>query len=97
MNPIEFPEVWFYNAVANFNLKRFDAAETSVLRAIALDSGHNVLPRAEHLLGFVLAQKRQYDQAVVHLRNYVRISPMATDVPATIQLIATLENIHPGK
>jgi tetratricopeptide (TPR) repeat protein len=97
MNPVEFPEAWFYNAVANFNLKRLDEAEKSVQRAIALDSAHTLLPRAEHLLGFVLAQKREYQQALVHLRNYVRISPLATDVPQTIQLIATLESIPPGK
>jgi Tfp pilus assembly protein PilF len=97
LNPIEFPEAWFYNAVANFNLKRLDKAETSVQRAMELDTIHALLPRAEQLLGLVLTQKRQYDQALVHLRNYIRISPLATDVPDTIRLIATLENIAPGK
>jgi tetratricopeptide (TPR) repeat protein len=97
INPVEFPEAWFYNAVANFNLKRLDAAETSVQRAMALDTRHVLLPRAEHLLGFVLAQKHEYQKALVHLRNYVRISPLATDVPETISLIATLEHIAPGK
>jgi len=97
INPIEFPEAWFYNAVANFNLKRLDAAETSVQRAMELDTAHALLPRAEHLLGFVLAEKREYEKALVHLRNYVRISPMATDVPETLGLIATLENMPPAR
>jgi Tfp pilus assembly protein PilF len=97
INSVEFPEAWFYNAVANFNLKRWDAAETSVQRAMILDTKHTLLPRAEHLLGLVLAQKREYEKALVHLRNYVRISPLATDVPETISLIATLEGIAPGK
>jgi tetratricopeptide (TPR) repeat protein len=97
INSIEFPEAWFYNAVANFNLKRLDAAESSVQRAIALDTEHALLPRAEHLLGYILAQKREYDKALVHLRNYVRISPLATDVPETLGLIATLENIAARK
>ncbi|HTP86267.1 MAG TPA: tetratricopeptide repeat protein [Bryobacteraceae bacterium] len=92
LNPVEFPEAWFYKAVANYNLKRFDAAESSVLKAEELDSQHALLPRAEHLLGFVLTEKHEYAKALVHLRNYVRISPMATDVPETIQLIATLEH-----
>jgi Tfp pilus assembly protein PilF len=97
INSIEFPEAWFYNAVANFNLKRLDAAESSVQRAIALDTEHALLPRAEHLLGYILAQKREYDKALVHLHNYVRISPLATDVPETLGLIATLENIAARK
>lgn len=96
INPTEFPEAWFYNAVANFSLKRLDAAQTSVQRALDLDTRHALLPRAEHLLGCILAQKREYQQALVHLRNYVRISPLATDVPETISLIAVLEKIGPG-
>jgi tetratricopeptide (TPR) repeat protein len=96
INPTEFPEAWFYNAVANFNLKRFDAAETSVERAMELDTQHALLPRGEHLLGCILAQKREYPQALVHLRNYVRIAPLATDLPETISLIATLESIAPA-
>jgi len=93
IDPVEFPEAWFYSGVANFNLKRFDEAARGAQRAIELDASHALLPRAEHLLGFVFAAKREYPEALVHLRNYLRISPMATDVPETISLIATLEQM----
>jgi tetratricopeptide (TPR) repeat protein len=93
IDPVEFPEAWFYSGVANFNLKHFDEAARSAQRAIELDASHALLPRAEHLLGFIFTEKHQYAEALVHLRNYVRISPMATDVPETISLIATLEQM----
>ena len=93
IDPVEFPEAWFYSGVANFNLKHFDEAARSAQRAIELDASHALLPRAEHLLGFIFAAKGEYAEALVHLRNYVRISPMATDVPEAISLIATLERM----
>ena len=43
--PIEFPGIYFFNAVAHFNLKQMDAAETSVRAAIEHDNSHEI-PRA---------------------------------------------------
>jgi len=97
IDPVEFPEAWFYSGVANFNLKHFDEAAHGAQRAIELDASHALLPRAEHLLGFIFAAKSQYAEALVHLRNYLRISPMATDVPETISLIATLEQMSTAR
>lgn len=96
IDPVEFPEAWFYSGVANFNLKHYDEAARGAQRAIELDVNHALLPRAEHLLGFIFAAKHEYPEALVHLRNYLRISPMATDVPETISLIATLEQMSAG-
>ena len=94
IDPVEFPEAWFYSGVANFNLRHFDQAVKGAQRAIELDATHALLPRAEHLLGYIFAAKREYAEALVHLRTYIRISPMATDVPETISLIATLEQMR---
>ena len=78
LNPVNFPEDWWLNAVANYNLKNFDAAEKSALRGIELDKQHQ-LPRLEYLLGLTLARKHDYPGAVEHLRNYLRLAPHATD------------------
>src|SRR5580698_4089478 len=56
MNPLEFPELYFVYAAANFNLKHLDVAETNARRATDLDKNHEV-PRAELLLGSVLLAK----------------------------------------
>ena len=89
-----FPEAYFYRAVADYNLGHLDAAEASVRRAIELDINHQ-LPRAEHLLGCVLARQGDFGAALDHLRQYVRISPLATDTVETLILIRTLETIGP--
>lgn len=90
LNPIEFPGIYFYHAVASFNLKRLDAAEKSARRAIELDANHE-LPRAEHLLGTVLAAKGDRRGAIEHFRKYLEISPKATDAPEVKRSIAELE------
>ncbi len=91
MNPIEFPAIYFYDAAANYNLKRLAAAEKSVRRAIDLDTRHEI-PRAEVLLGSVLAAEGDRRGALEHLRKYLEISPKAPDAAEVKQIIAKLEN-----
>src|SRR5205807_1554 len=54
-NPVEWPSLFFYNAVANYNLGRLDAAERSAERAAELH-----FARAHYILGRVLAAKGQF-------------------------------------
>jgi tetratricopeptide (TPR) repeat protein len=95
MNPTEFPAIYYYDAAANFNLNRFDACEKSARRAIDLDTNHEI-PRAEFLLGSVLAAKGDRSGAVEHLRRYLEISPKATDAAAVNRIIAKIES-GPGE
>ena len=40
LDPIDFPQAWYVDAAANFNLKKFDAAEKSAREAQKLDAKH---------------------------------------------------------
>jgi tetratricopeptide (TPR) repeat protein len=91
INPIEFPAIYFYDAAANYNLKRLAAAEKSARRAIGLDTRHEI-PRAEVLLGSVLAAEGDRRGAVEHLRKYLEISPKAPDAAEVSRTIAKLES-----
>jgi len=84
----------FYNALANFNLRRFDAAEQSARRAITLDTRHG-LPKAEHLLGVILANKNDYAGAASHMRAYLTLAPQAPDAGFVRKQIAQLEKSLP--
>ena len=90
LNPQEFPELYFYYAAANFNLKHYDEAERTVRRAIDLDSAHEV-PRAEVLLGSVLIAKGDRSGALQHFRKYLEIVPKAQDADQIKRAIAQLE------
>lgn len=78
LNPFDFSVAYFYNAVANLNLGRLDAAERSAREVVKLDS-RNRMPKAQHLLGVILAQKRDYRGASEHMKRYLELAPDAPD------------------
>ncbi len=90
MNPLEFPELYFYYAIANFNLKHYDVAEANARRATELDIAHEV-PRAELLLGTALIARGDRAGALQHLRKYLEIVPKASDADQVKRTIAALE------
>lgn len=90
MNPLEFPDLYFYNAVANFDLKHFDVAESSARRATELDTAHEI-PRAELLLGSVLIAKGDRAAGLQHFRKYLELAPKAPNAEQVRRAIAQLE------
>ena len=61
LNPYFSPEIYYISAVANFNLQKFDLAEENAREAIKRDA-QKKNPRANHLLGIILAQKEKYPE-----------------------------------
>lgn len=96
MNPLEFPELYFYNAVANFTLKHYDVAESSARRATDLDPLHEI-PRSEVLLAAILVAKGDRTGALEHFRKYLEIVPKAPDAEQVKRAIAQLEAPGDGK
>ena len=90
MNPLEFPELYFFNAVANYNLKHLDVAEFSARRATELDTAHEN-PRAELLLGSILISKGDRSGGLQHFRKYLELVPKAQDAEQVRKAIAELE------
>jgi tetratricopeptide (TPR) repeat protein len=90
LNPVEFPSSYFYNALANYNLKRADEAEKSAKGVLKLDTGHKY-PQAEGLLAQILIQKGDYPEAATHLRAYLTLVPNASNADALKQQLQKLE------
>jgi regulator of sirC expression with transglutaminase-like and TPR domain len=87
---VNFPEAWFYNAVANYELKNFDAAEKSARAGLKADTDHSQ-PRMNQLLGVVLASKQDYAGAAESLKNYLQIAPNGPDAEMVKKQLATIE------
>ena len=81
LNSFDYPEAFYYNAVANYNLRRLEAAEKSVRSAQRLDTRH-AYPQIGRLLGDILALNRQYAEAAGQFRQYLALEPEAADAPA---------------
>ncbi len=71
MNPINFPNAWFFNGYANYNLGRFAEAEKSAAEGLKIDAEHR-FPRLEYLLGMVLMERKDYTGATQHMQSFLR-------------------------
>jgi tetratricopeptide (TPR) repeat protein len=92
LDPVDFPDAFFYNALANYSLQKFDAAETSARQAQKLDTAHR-WPKADRLLGAILYEKKDYTGAAEQLRNYLTFAPDATDAAEVKAQLAELEKL----
>jgi Tfp pilus assembly protein PilF len=78
LDPFDYPQAFLFNAAAHYSMRETEAAEKSVKEAERLDSRHQY-PQIAHLYGLILAQKQDYEGAVTHLRDYLRLYPGASD------------------
>ena len=92
LDPYDFPEAYFYNAVAEYNLHKYDAAHANAIEAQKLDTAHK-FPKVEHLLGVILYQKKDYTGAIEQLRKYLALSPDSPDVSQVKQQLADFEKL----
>jgi tetratricopeptide (TPR) repeat protein len=92
LDPADFPRAWYADAVANYNLKRYDAAEKSAREAVKLDPRH-ANPRSGYLLGLVLAEKRDYAGAAAELSAYVKLAPNAPDLAQVKDQLVQIEKL----
>lgn len=92
LDAVDFPEAYYYNAAANYNLKKVDDAEASVRQSLKLDAAHR-FPQAAHLLGLILYQKNDYAGAAEQLRNYQQLAPGAPDADQVKGQLAELDRL----
>ena len=79
LDPYEFPDAYYLNGVANFELKKWDIAQKSLTKAI--ESDRNANPKAYYVLGLVLVGKKDLSGAAENLAVFVRIAPNDPQVP----------------
>ncbi|HYI95742.1 MAG TPA: tetratricopeptide repeat protein [Bryobacteraceae bacterium] len=90
LNPYFSPDIYYISAVANFNLQKFDAAEEDAREALKLDA-QKKNPRANHLLGLILAQKEKYPEAAENMRTFLKRVPEGPDAENVKKQLAEVE------
>lgn len=96
LNGYAYPTAYFYNAVANFQLKNFEVAERSGRKFQTLDSEHRH-PDIALLISEILAQRQDYAGAVQQLRGYLSLAPTAANADQVRAHIARLEGLSAAK
>ena len=92
LDPFDYPQAFFFNSVANFNLQNFEAAEKSALAAERLDTRH-AIPKVSHMLGLILALKKDYAGAAERFKAYLKFAPEAPDAAKVRSQLAEVEKI----
>ena len=92
LDPFDYPQAFYFNAVANYNLHNMAAAEKSALTAERLDTRH-AMPKVSHLLGLILMYKKEYAGAAERFKAYLAFAPEATDATKVRSLLAEVEKI----
>jgi tetratricopeptide (TPR) repeat protein len=95
LNPFVAPDIYFFSALANYNLQKFDIAEGHAREAATRDSQHRI-PKINQLLGVILAEKQDYSGAAENIRIYLKFSPNATDADTAQRLLADIESAAVG-
>ncbi|MBM3815054.1 MAG: tetratricopeptide repeat protein [Acidimicrobiia bacterium] len=90
LNPLQFPEAFFFNAVAKYNLQKFDDAEKSADEAVKLDKAHRY-PKAQHILAVLQAMRNDLKGAAENMRGYLKHAPQAGDAEMVKGQLAEIE------
>jgi len=86
INPVDVPAAYLYQAVANYNLGDLDQAEKAARQGIQIDTKHQ-LPRLHHILGGILADDRNFAEAIQQMNLYLKYAPDAKDRSDALKLV----------
>jgi tetratricopeptide (TPR) repeat protein len=90
LDPVDFPQAYLFNAFANYNLQKYEEAEQSAREAVKRDERHR-WPKAQHLLGILLAMKDDYAGAVDNIKGYLKFAPNAGDADTVKKQLSDFE------
>lgn len=90
LDSFDYPQLFLFNAVANYNMHKFDLSDRSIRQAVRLDTQHR-FPDIPRLSGLLLLQHKDYPAAAEQFRNYLKMSP---DAPEAATVRAQLREIE---
>ncbi len=80
LDPIAFPEAYYLNALALYNLKDLETAERSVRKGQRLDLSRQ-FPQMHLILANILSIKQDALGSIEEMRKYLKDAPKAEDAP----------------
>ena len=85
--------VYFYNAVANYNLNRVAEAEKNALKAERSDL-LTKFPQLHVLLAEIFERRKNYDGAILELRSYLELAPHSKNADRIRERLAKLQELN---
>lgn len=94
LDPAGNPQLWYLDALGQFNSGNVAAGEASARKSLAMDPQH-MAPNTEQLLAVMLASQGEYAEALKHLQNSLTYIKPGPDADLIKQQIAQLEKALP--
>src|ERR1035441_6134060 len=96
LDPIDYPEAYFYGALSNYHTRKLDVAEQFARDSLKADVDHH-FPQTYQLLASILVGRNQPVAAVEQLETYLKLFPRAEDVVTVQGNLVLLRNSLPKK
>jgi tetratricopeptide (TPR) repeat protein len=93
LDPLNYTEAYFYNAVANYSLNKFEEAERSGLKAEHIDLITH-FPQLHLIMGEIFARKNDYATAISEVETYLALAPHAANADQVREQLAKLEKLN---
>src|SRR6266849_3985756 len=93
LDPVNYADAYFYNAMANYKLNKIEGAEKSALKAEHLDLRTH-FPQLHLLLAEIFAHKENYAIAIAQMQTYLALAPNAKDADHVRAQLAKLEKLN---
>ena len=90
LDPYEFPSAFYFNAVANLELRNLDLAEVSARETIRLE-GEDAEPRGNYVLGAILWRKGNLSGAQESLRIFLASGTGGNERANAEKILADIE------
>ncbi len=90
LNPVNFPDAYYDNAVANCYLGNFEDGEKSALQGIRVDENHQI-PKLQYLLAMILLRKQDYQAAEEHMQLYLHLAMQPDEIELAKKGLAEIE------
>jgi hypothetical protein len=94
LDPLNYAEAYFYNAVANYRLNKIEDAERSGLAAEHVDLLSHFVPQLHLLMAKIFARKSNYASAISEMQTYLELVPYDKDADRLREQLAKLEKLN---
>jgi hypothetical protein len=91
LDPLNYSEAYFYNAVANFKLNKLDEAKRSALKA---EQRLTHFPQLNFLVAQIYIRRNDYPAAIVELQRYLDLAPHAPQADQAREQLAKLQKLN---
>jgi Tfp pilus assembly protein PilF len=89
-----YTEPYYFKATAHIMSKQISAAKANINKVLQMDKDHR-FPRAELMMGNILRSEGNDQEALVHMKNYLKLEPNGPDAAKIQEYLAKVEQGKP--